>query len=126
MPGDSRAGRGGVQIPWLKDVVPLNKDTISRLLGYYWETPIEHLVAIVGNPLTPAGQAIVGRAFIHASVGDLDSLKWIMDRAIGKVPDKLETKQTIEVLPTREEAIITLTQEDYAVLPPETVTVDEL
>jgi hypothetical protein len=107
-------------------VKALNKDTIAKLLGHYWETPVDHLAQILANPLTPAGQAAVARAFVHASVGDLDALKFILERAIGKVPDKLETKATIEVLPTREEAILTLTKEDYAVLPPAEVKVDDL
>ncbi len=86
---------------------------------------MEHLAAIASNPLTGAGQAMVARAFVHASVGDLDAMKFIMDRAIGKVPDKLEVKAAIEVLPTREEAIRVL-EADYAVLPPKEVTIEEL
>jgi len=68
---------------------------------------------------------MIARAFIHASVGDLDAMKFIMDRAIGKVPDKVEVKASIEVLPTREEAIRVL-EADYAVLAPAKIEVEEL
>jgi hypothetical protein len=112
-------GPGRPALPdWLRSVRALSKDTVARLLGLCWETPLDQLVAISQNPMTPAGLMIVANIFIRAAIqGDLDCTKFIMDRSIGKVPDKIEQSTTIQVLPTFEEARQKLLN-DYATQPP--------
>lgn len=125
-PGHAKAGPGRPPVPLdLKNVKPLGSDSIQRLIAALWETPLNELKDLKDNVFAPAGRAIMASILYRAwADGDHQRINFILDRTIGKVKDVVEVTQKVE-LPTREEALWQL-QNDYAVLPPGRVEVDEL
>lgn len=93
-PGDPRAVAAGKKssraLPLeLKEARRLNANKVEEILYKYMDSTADELLQAMQNPLTPAIELVVIKVLKEAiKNGDHHRLDFLLNRTIGKVPDK--------------------------------------
>jgi hypothetical protein len=76
--------------PEIKILRSLDLATFLSELHDLWRAPRCELERILDNKDAEAGRGALARALFNATKGDLDALELLLNRLLGKVPDKVE------------------------------------
>jgi len=98
-PGQSGNPGGRPKTPQdIRDAKAADRTEFERTLHKYMHMPIEVIELRLSDPQTPAIEQITGKIIIEAaSRGDHMRFDFLLNRLIGKVPDKLEASGDLSI-----------------------------
>lgn len=97
LPGNKGGGRPRLPEE-LKAIIPLNSETISRVIGRFANMTRDEIKAFLQDPKTPMLYVAIGTILVKAAAtADHSRFEFLLRRSVGAVKEETETSNNVIV-----------------------------